>query len=143
MRISDWSSDVCSSDLQAVKALKDEGYRVIRVNSNPATIMTDPEFADATYIEPILPEVVTRILERERPDAILPTMGGQTALNTCLPLARAGTIDRLGSQMIRARADDLEKAADRLPLREPLHPRGLDSPRPMLVRNRPEAAAAP
>src|SRR5690606_33383309 len=84
------------SGTQAVKALKDEGYRVILVNSNPATIMTDPEFADATYIEPILPEVVTRILERERPDAILPTMGGQTALNTCLTLARDGTLDRLG-----------------------------------------------
>src|SRR3546814_11400896 len=110
MRISDWSSDVCSSDLQAVKALKDEGYRVIRVNSNPATIMTDPEFADATYIEPILPEVVTRILERERPDAILPTMGGQTALNTCLTLARDGPLDRPGIEMIGARADGLDQA---------------------------------
>ena len=71
------------SGTQAVKALKDEGYRVVLVNSNPATIMTDPAFADATYIEPITPEMVTKILEAERPDAILPTMGGQTALNTC------------------------------------------------------------
>src|SRR3546814_5740612 len=136
MRISDWSSDVCSSDLQAVKALKDEGYRVIRVNSNPATIMTDPEFADATYIEPILPEVVTRILERERPDAILPTMGGQTALNTCLTLARDGTLDRLGIEMIGARADVIDKAEDRLLFREAMDAIGLESPRSMLVRNR-------
>src|SRR3546814_7262903 len=97
MRISDGSSDVCSSDLgagpiiigqacevdysgtQAVKALKEEGYRIILVNSNPATIMTDPEFADATYVEPITPEIVAKIIEKERPDAVLPTMGGQTA----------------------------------------------------------------
>src|SRR3546814_15365585 len=76
MRISDWSSDVCSSDL-ACKALKEEGYRVILVNSNPATIMTDPDLADATYIEPITPAMVAKVIERERPDALLPTMGGQ------------------------------------------------------------------
>ena len=93
------------SGTQAVKALKDEGYRVVLVNSNPATIMTDPAFADATYIEPITPEMVTKILEAERPDAILPTMGGQTALNTCLTLARDGTLERLGIEMIGAKAD--------------------------------------
>ena len=96
------------SGTQAVKALKDEGYRVILVNSNPATIMTDPEFADATYVEPITPEMVAKILEAERPDAILPTMGGQTALNTCLTLDRDGTLERLGIEMIGARADVID-----------------------------------
>ena len=87
------------SGSQAVKALKAEGYRVIVVNSNPATIMTDPELADATYIEPITPQVVAKIIEAERPDALLPTMGGQTALNTALDLARDGTLDRLGIEL--------------------------------------------
>src|SRR5208282_1514479 len=80
------------SGVQACKALKDEGYRVILVNSNPATIMTDPDLADATYIEPITPEIVTRIIERERPDALLPTMGGQTALNIAMTLADEGVL---------------------------------------------------
>jgi carbamoyl-phosphate synthase large subunit len=84
------------SGTQACRALKAEGYRVILVNSNPATIMTDPEFADATYIEPITPEIVEAILEKETPDALLPTMGGQTALNTAIALHEAGTLDRLG-----------------------------------------------
>src|SRR5271170_3695058 len=88
------------SGTQACKALKDEGYRVVLVNSNPATIMTDPGLADATYIEPITPEIVARIIERERPDALLPTMGGQTALNTAMALARDGTLARLGVEMI-------------------------------------------
>ena len=87
------------SGTQAVKALKEEGYRVILVNSNPATIMTDPELADATYIEPITPEVVAKIIARERPDALLPTMGGQTALNTALSLRRMGVLDRYGVEM--------------------------------------------
>ena len=81
------------SGTQACKALKDEGYRVILVNSNPATIMTDPDFADATYIEPLTPEIVTKILEKEKPDALLPTMGGQTALNLALELSTNGTLD--------------------------------------------------
>ena len=81
------------SGTQACKALKDEGYRVILVNSNPATIMTDPEFADATYVEPVTPELVARIIEKEKPDAILPTMGGQTGLNTALSLAKMGVLD--------------------------------------------------
>jgi carbamoyl-phosphate synthase large subunit len=84
------------SGSQALKALKEEGYRVIVVNSNPATIMTDPELADATYIEPITPEIVERIIEAEKPDALLPTMGGQTALNTALTLNRTGILDRQG-----------------------------------------------
>src|SRR5436309_6356391 len=88
------------SGVQACKALKDEGYRVILVNSNPATIMTDPGLADATYIEPITPEIVARIIEKERPDALLPTMGGQTALNTAMALADDGTLEKFGVEMI-------------------------------------------
>src|SRR5437868_9131319 len=102
------------SGVQACKALKDEGYRVILVNSNPATIMTDPGLADATYVEPITPEIVAMILERERPCALLPTMGGQTALNTALALFRNGTLERLGVEMIGAKADVIQKAEDRL-----------------------------
>ena len=84
------------SGAQACKALKEEGYRVILVNSNPATIMTDPEFADRTYIEPVTPDVVAQVIERERPDALLPTMGGQTALNTALDLVREGVLEKHG-----------------------------------------------
>src|SRR3982750_558472 len=84
------------SGVQACKALRDEGYRVILVNSNPATIMTDPEFADATYVEPITPEMVEKIIAREKPDALLPTMGGQTALNTAMALAKNGALARHG-----------------------------------------------
>ncbi len=130
------------SGTQAVKALKDEGYRVILVNSNPATIMTDPAFADATYVEPITPEMVTKILEAEKPDAILPTMGGQTALNTCLTLARDGTLDRLGIEMIGAKADVIDKAEDRLQFREAMDKIGLESPRSMQVNNREDAEKA-
>ncbi len=93
------------SGVQACKALKDEGYRVILVNSNPATIMTDPGLADATYIEPITPEIVARIIEKERPDALLPTMGGQTALNTAMALADDGTLEKFGVEMIAAKRD--------------------------------------
>src|SRR3990172_329466 len=91
------------SGTQACKALRDEGYSIILINSNPATIMTDPDLADATYIEPITPEMVTKILEKERPDALLPTMGGQTALNTALALANDGTLARLGIELIGAK----------------------------------------
>ena len=90
------------SGVQACKALKDEGYRVILVNSNPATIMTDPGLADATYIEPITPDMVARIIEKEKPDAVLPTMGGQTALNTALDLEREGVLAKFGVEMIGA-----------------------------------------
>ena len=117
------------SGSQAVKALKSEGYRVIVVNSNPATIMTDPELADATYIEPITPGIVAKILEKERPDALLPTMGGQTALNTALALFKDGTLDRLGIELIGANAQAIEKAEDRLKFREAMDKIGLESPR--------------
>ncbi len=117
------------SGTQAIKALKEEGYRVILVNSNPATIMTDPEFADATYVEPITPAIVAKIIEKERPDALLPTMGGQTALNTALALFNDGTLDRLGVQMIGADADAIDKAENRQRFREAMDKIGLESAR--------------
>ena len=106
------------SGTQAIKALKEEGYRIILVNSNPATIMTDPDLAHATYVEPITPEVVAKIIEKERPDALLPTMGGQTALNTALSLQRMGTLDRYNVEMIGANAAAIDKAEDRALFRE-------------------------
>ena len=115
------------SGTQAIKALKEEGYRVVLVNSNPATIMTDPEFADATYIEPITPEVVAAIIAKERPDALLPTMGGQTALNTALALFNDGTLAKYGVQMIGADADAIDKAEDRQRFREAMDKIGLES----------------
>jgi carbamoyl-phosphate synthase large subunit len=121
------------SGTQAVKALKEEGYRVILVNSNPATIMTDPQLADATYIEPITPEVVEKIIEKERPDALLPTMGGQTALNTALTLERTGVLARYGVEMIGARADVIDKAEDRELFRKAMEKIGLDLPRSAFV----------
>ncbi len=130
------------SGSQAVKALKAEGYRVIVVNSNPATIMTDPELADATYIEPITPEVVAKIIELERPDALLPTMGGQTALNTALALYKSGTLDRLGVQLIGANAEAIEKAEDRQKFRDAMDKIGLESPRSAIVHSWDEAAGA-
>jgi carbamoyl-phosphate synthase large subunit len=117
------------SGTQAIKALKEEGYRVILVNSNPATIMTDHEMADATYIEPITPEIVARIIEKERPDAVLPTMGGQTALNTALALFEDGTLEKFGVQMIGADADAIDKAEDRQRFREAMDKIGLESAR--------------
>ena len=101
------------SGAQACKALREEGYRVILVNSNPATIMTDPGLADATYIEPITPDVVAKIIEKERPDALLPTMGGQTALNTSLALEEMGVLDKFNVEMIGAKRDAIEMAEDR------------------------------
>src|SRR5437016_1466363 len=101
------------SGAQACKALRDEGYRVILVNSNPATIMTDPEMADVTYIEPITWQMVAHIIEKERPDALLPTMGGQTALNCALDLAREGVLDRFAVEMIGATKKAIDKAEDR------------------------------
>ena len=121
------------SGTQAVKALKEEGYRVILVNSNPATIMTDPELVDATYIEPITPEVVAKIIARERPDALLPTMGGQTALNTALSLRRMGVLDRYGVEMIGANAEAIDKAEDRALFREAMAKIGLETPRSTLA----------
>src|SRR3712207_1049153 len=130
------------SGSQAVKALKAEGYRVIVVNSNPATIMTDPEGADATYIEPVTPEIVARIIEAERPDALLPTMGGQTALNTALALYKDGTLDRLGIELIGANAAAIEKAEDRQKFRDAMDRIGLESPRSSIVHSMEEAWAA-
>ncbi|MGO1078255.1 carbamoyl-phosphate synthase large subunit [Inquilinus sp. CA228] len=130
------------SGAQACKALKQEGYRVILVNSNPATIMTDPELADATYIEPITPEFVTRILEAERPDALLPTMGGQTALNTAMALAENGTLERLGIELIGAKRDSIEKAEDRAKFRETMDEIGLESPKSVVVHSLSEAIDA-
>lgn len=121
------------SGTQACKALKEEGYRVILVNSNPATIMTDPDLADATYVEPITPEIVAKIIAKERPDALLPTMGGQTALNTALSLKRMGILDRYHVEMIGADADAIDKAEDRALFREAMKKIGLETPRSMLA----------
>ncbi len=121
------------SGTQACKALKQEGYRVILVNSNPATIMTDPELADATYIEPITPEVVAKIIEKERPDAILPTMGGQTALNTALSLNKMGILEKFNVELIGAKAEAIDKAEDRERFRDAMSKIGLESPKSMLA----------
>ncbi|MBP2295124.1 carbamoyl-phosphate synthase large subunit [Azospirillum rugosum] len=130
------------SGVQACKALREEGYRVILVNSNPATIMTDPGLADATYIEPITPAVVAKILEKERPDALLPTMGGQTALNTAMALSDDGTLERLGVEMIGAKRDVIAKAEDRILFRDAMDKLGLESPRSRMVRTLNEAMDA-
>ncbi|KQT83386.1 carbamoyl-phosphate synthase large subunit [Aurantimonas sp. Leaf443] len=121
------------SGTQACKALKAEGYRIVLVNSNPATIMTDPDLADATYIEPITPEVVAKIIEKERPDAILPTMGGQTALNTALSLKRMGVLDKFGVEMIGADAAAIDMAEDRALFREAMTRIGLETPKSLLA----------
>jgi carbamoyl-phosphate synthase large subunit len=127
------------SGTQACKALKDEGYRVILVNSNPATIMTDPEFADATYVEPVTPELVAKIIEKERPDALLPTMGGQTGLNTALSLASMGVLDKYGVEMIGATREAIDKAEDRQLFQEAMSRIGLESPRGRLAHSVEEA----
>ncbi len=130
------------SGTQACKALREEGYRVILVNSNPATIMTDPEMADATYIEPITPAIVAKILEKERPDALLPTMGGQTALNTALALSENGTLKRLGIELIGANEEAIAKAEDRDLFKKEMDKLGLESAKSMLAHNREEADLA-
>ena len=129
------------SGTQAIKALKEEGYRVVLVNSNPATIMTDPDMADATYVEPITPDVVARIIEKERPDAVLPTMGGQTALNTALALFNDGTLEKYGVKMIGADADAIDKAEDRQRFREAMDKIGLESARSGVAHTVEEAFA--
>src|SRR5271155_2203532 len=106
------------SGAQACKALREEGFRTILVNSNPATIMTDPGLADATYVEPITPDFVERIIIREKPDALLPTMGGQTALNTAMQLAASGVLARHNVELIGARAEVIDRAEDRLKFRD-------------------------
>ncbi|MFZ5834284.1 MAG: carbamoyl-phosphate synthase large subunit [Pseudomonadota bacterium] len=129
------------SGTQACKALKEEGYRLILVNSNPATIMTDPDLADATYIEPITPEMVAKIIEKERPDALLPTMGGQTALNTALALADMGILEKYGVELIGASRTAIDMAEDRLKFREAMTRIGLETPRSFIARSRAEALA--
>ena len=129
------------SGTQAIKALREEGYRIVLVNSNPATIMTDPELADATYVEPITPEIVAKIIEKERPDAVLPTMGGQTALNTALALFNDGTLAKYGVQMIGADAEAIDKAEDRLKFRDAMDKIGLESARSAIAHTLEEALA--
>src|SRR6476659_9090166 len=135
------------SGTQAVKTLKEEGYRIVLVNSNPATTMTDPELADATYIEPITPEIVAKIIEKERhviPGgfALLPTMGGQTALNCALSLRRQGTLAKFNVEMIGATADAIDKAEDRARFREAMTRIGLETPRSRLAHSLVEALQA-
>jgi carbamoyl-phosphate synthase large subunit len=129
------------SGTQAIKALKEEGYRVVLVNSNPATIMTDPEMADATYVEPITPEIVAKIIAKERPDALLPTMGGQTALNCALDLERMGVLAEYGVEMIGAKADAIDKAENRQRFRAAMDRIGLESARSGVANTVEEAFA--
>jgi carbamoyl-phosphate synthase large subunit len=130
------------SGVQACKALRAEGYRIVLVNSNPATIMTDPEIADATYVEPINSTMVEQIIAKERPDALLPTMGGQTALNVSLELERKGVLARYGVEMIGARAEVIDKAEDRQKFRDAMDRIGLESPKSRLAHTLEEALAA-
>src|ERR687890_1520735 len=117
------------SGTQACRVLRAEGLRVSLVNSNPATIMTDPEFADATYVEPITPEHITAIIEKERPDACLPTMGGQTGLNVAMELAEAGIFEAHGVELIGAKPEAIRRAEDRRLFKETMNAAGLDLPR--------------
>jgi carbamoyl-phosphate synthase large subunit len=130
------------SGAQACKALREEGYRVILVNSNPATIMTDPGLADATYIEPITPETVARIIEKERPDALLPTMGGQTGLNTALAVADMGVLEKFGVELIGANRQAIEMAEDRKLFREAMDRLGIENPKATIANNMDECMAA-
>jgi carbamoyl-phosphate synthase large subunit len=130
------------SGAQACKALKAEGYRVVLVNSNPATIMTDPGLADATYVEPITVAMVEKIIAKERPDALLPTMGGQTALNTAMDLAKAGILEKYGVELIGAKADVIDRAEDRLKFRDAMAEIGIESPRSTIAHSLEEARAA-
>src|ERR1700759_1302033 len=130
------------SGAQACKALREEGYRIVLLNPNPATIMPDPDVADATYIEPITPEMVEKIIARERPDALLPTMGGQTALNTAMKLAASGVLDRHGVELIGAKAEVIDRAEDRLKFRDCMAEIGIESPRSAIAHSLEEARAA-
>src|SRR4051812_32459415 len=130
------------SGTQACKALKEEGYRIVLVNSNPATIMTDPDLADATYIEPITTEIVAKIIEKERPDALLPTMGGQTALNTALSLKKMGVLDKFNVKMIGATAEAIDKAEDRELFRNAMTKIGLETPRSHQIKTLAQALEA-
>ena len=127
------------SGAQACKALKEEGFRVILVNSNPATIMTDPAMADATYIEPVNWQNVAKVIEKERPDALLPTMGGQTALNCALDLAREGVLDQFGVELIGASREAIDKAEDRQLFDDAMKQIGLETPRSAFAHSLEEA----
>ena len=127
------------SGAQACKALREEGYRVILVNSNPATIMTDPEMADVTYIEPVNWQMVESIIAKERPDALLPTMGGQTGLNCALDLAKHGVLEKYGVELIGASREAIDKAEDREKFKQAMKSIGLDCPRSMLSHSMEEA----
>src|SRR5512145_2147010 len=127
------------SGVQACKALKEEGYEIVLVNSNPATIMTDPGMAHRTYIEPITPDVVAKIIERERPDALLPTMGGQTALNTAVALAESGVLEKFGVELIGAKLEAIKKAEDRELFQESMTKIGLETARGGFVTSLDEA----
>ncbi|MBT5195274.1 MAG: carbamoyl phosphate synthase large subunit, partial [Rhodospirillaceae bacterium] len=130
------------SGTQACKALRDEGYRVVLVNSNPATIMTDPDFAEATYVEPITPEIVRKIIAKERPDAILPTMGGQTALNTAMALHENGTLAEFDVELIGAKPDAINMAEDRSLFRDAMTRIGLATPTAGIAHDMTEAWTA-
>ena len=127
------------SGTQACKALKEEGYRVVLVNSNPATIMTDPELADRTYIEPITPEIIEKIIAQERPDAVLPTMGGQTGLNVAMELAESGVLQRYNVKLIGADEKAIKKSEDRSEFKEAMQKIGLDLPKSAFAYNLDEA----
>ncbi|MGE0156097.1 MAG: carbamoyl-phosphate synthase large subunit [Geobacter sp.] len=127
------------SGTQACKALKEEGFEVVLLNSNPATIMTDPDFADRTYIEPVTPEILAKIIEKERPDAVLPTLGGQTALNTAVAVAEMGILDKFGVELIGAKLPAIKKAEDRTLFKQAMEKIGLEMPRSGLAHNREEA----
>jgi len=130
------------SGAQACKALRSEGYRIILVNSNPATIMTDPDLADATYVEPITPEIVEMIIAKERPDALLPTMGGQTALNTAMKLAATGILAKYNVELIGAREEVIDRAEDRLKFRDAMSEIGIESPTSAIAHTLTEAREA-
>src|SRR5574340_110158 len=129
------------SGTQACKALKEEGFRVILINSNPATIMTDPGFADRTYVEPITADMLERIIDVERPDALLPTIGGQTGLNTAIELAERGILERYGVELIGAKLPAIKKAEDRDLFKQAMENIGLDLPRSGYARSAEEATA--
>ena len=129
------------SGVQACKALREEGYSVVLVNSNPATIMTDPEFAVSTYVEPITAEAVEKIIAREKPDAVLPTLGGQTALNVAMELHRSGALERLGTRLIGANADAIERGEDRLIFKQTMLDIGLDVAQSGVAHTEEEARA--
>ena len=127
------------SGAQACKSLKEEGYRIILVNSNPATIMTDPSLADRTYIEPLVPEVLEVIIKKEKPDALLPTLGGQTGLNLAMELSKQGILEKYNVEMLGAKRDVIEKAEDRHLFKEAMRKIGLDVPQSVIAYSLDEA----